>query len=179
MRATFFENNHIILRAVEPEDLELLYLWENDTQLWSVGNTRIPYSKFALKQYIAQSHQDIYESKQLRLMIVDISSNVPIGTVDLFDFEPHHSRIAFGLFVAPQHQGKGIAKMALSLLEDYVFSFLKINQLYCHIAASNTASRTMFEQQNYLQSGYLHHWIKTINGYEDIIVFQLLNNQNK
>jgi diamine N-acetyltransferase len=168
---------HILLRAVEPEDLELLYKWENDTHLWAMGNTRIPYSKYALKQYIAQSHLDIYESKQLRLMIVDTSIWETIGTVDLFDFEPHHSRIALGLFVSPEHQGKGIAKLSLSMIEDYVFSFLKINQLYCHISASNTASRTMFEKQNYLQLGLLHSWIKTTNGFEDVIVFQRIKSE--
>jgi diamine N-acetyltransferase len=167
-----FTKNHISLRAVEPDDLEILYQWENDTHLWEVGNTRIPLSKFALKQYIAESYVDIYESKQLRLMIMDTSVNQTVGTVDLFDFDPHHSRIALGLYVSPLHQGKGIAKTSLSMIEEYVFSFLKINQLYCHISASNTASRSLFEQLDYLQSGLLHSWIKTVNGYEDIIVFQ-------
>lgn len=167
-----FIKENIQLRAVEPEDLEILYQWENDTQLWEVGNTRIPYSKYALKQYISESFIDIYESKQLRLMIVDTCTNETVGTVDLFDFDPHHSRIALGLYVSKPHQGKGIAKTAMSIIEDYVFNFLKVNQLYCHIAATNTASRSLFEQLEYLSSGLLHSWIKTTNGYEDIIVFQ-------
>ncbi|MDR1654329.1 MAG: GNAT family N-acetyltransferase, partial [Prevotellaceae bacterium] len=60
-------SENIILRAVEPSDLEQLYLWENDPQLWTAGNTRNPYSRYALKQYIADFQKDIYESKQLRL----------------------------------------------------------------------------------------------------------------
>ena len=106
------------------------------------------------------------------MMIVDTCTNETVGTVDLFDFDPHHSRIALGLYVSKPHQGKGIAKTAMSVIEDYVFNFLKVNQLYCHIAATNTASRSLFEQLEYLSSGLLHSWIKTTNGYEDIIVFQ-------
>lgn len=29
----WLENEHIRLRALEPEDLEILYQWENNTQL--------------------------------------------------------------------------------------------------------------------------------------------------
>ena len=166
------ENEIIKLRALEPEDLDRLYAWENNSQLWSVGNTRNPYSKFMLKQYISQSDRDIYESKQLRLMMVAKATGETVGTVDLFDFDIHHSRIALGLFVDEAFQGNGYAKASLRLIEEYIFDYLKINQLYCHIAESNTASRHMFEQENFEKTGLLKDWIKTMNGFENIVLFQ-------
>ena len=33
------------LRAIEPEDLDLLYRIENDVKLWNVGTTNVPYSR--------------------------------------------------------------------------------------------------------------------------------------
>ena len=166
------ENDRLKLRAMEPEDLEKLYEWENDTSLWEVGNTRQPYSKYALKEYILQVDKNIYETGQLRLMIVEKVGNETIGTVDLFDFDVHNSRIAFGLFVDKSYQGKGFATSALRLIENYVFDFLNLNQLYCHISASNVASRKMFEKENYESNGVLKQWIRTANRFEDIIVFQ-------
>ena len=167
----FLESKKIKLRAVEPEDLELLYTWENMSAFWEAGNTRQPYSKFALKEYISNTHVDIYESNQLRLMIVDKNTDNTVGTVDLFDFDIHHSRIALGLFVAPEYQGNGYAKSALQLVEDYVFEFLKINQLYCHISANNEASIKMFRKENFIEVT-LKNWIKTKSGFDDIVVFQ-------
>ena len=169
------ENDLIQLRAVEPEDLELLYLWENNPALWAVGNTRQPYSKFALKEYIAQVDTNIYESGQLRLMIVEKTGRKTVGTVDLFDFDAHNRKIAFGLYVAEEFQGRGLATSALKLIEKYVFDFLQLNQLYCHISESNTASRKMFEKEKYETNGKLKQWIRTTDGYEDIIVFQRFN----
>ncbi len=166
------ENEKLRLRAVEPQDLDRLYVWENNPALWIVGNTRQPYSKYALKQYILQSGKDIYESRQLRLMMENKISGEIVGTVDLFDFDIHHSRIALGLFVDEAFQGKGFAKSALQLVEEYVFNFLKINQLYCHIAEKNTASRRMFEKEGYETNGILKNWIKTPDGFDNIIVFQ-------
>jgi len=166
------ENEIIQLRAIEPEDLDCLYKWENNSRWWDVGNTRQPYSRYTLKQYILNSDKDIYETHQLRLMMVSTATAEIVGTVDLFDFDLHHSRIALGLFVDESYQGKGFAKASLQLVEEYVFDFLKINQLYCHIAESNVPSRKMFEQEKYETNGMLKSWIKTINGFENIIVFQ-------
>jgi diamine N-acetyltransferase len=166
------KNDILLLRAVEPEDLERLYLWENDTQLWEVGNTRSPYSRYALKEYILQQENDLYTSKQLRLMMVALNTNETVGTVDLFDFDIHNSRIALGLFVDKPFRGKGYARNALKIVENYVFQFLKINQLYCEISANNTESKLMFENENYESNGVLKNWIKTQDGYTDIIVFQ-------
>ncbi len=168
----YLENEILKLRAVEPDDLEKLYAWENDTLLWLVGNTRQPVSKFAIKQYVIDADKDIFDSRQLRLMITHKLSGKTVGTVDLFDYDIYNSRVALGLFVESQFQGKGIATQALHLIEDYVFNFLHINQLYCHISAQNTVSRNMFEKESYINSGILHNWIKTSHGYEDILVFQ-------
>lgn len=167
------KHGNIRLRAVEPQDLELLYLWENDPALWETGNTRQPYSRYALKEYINQQLvNDIYENLQLRLMITESKDEVTVGTVDLFDFDIHNSRIALGLYIDTNYRGKGYAREALHLIEEYVFGFLKINQLYCHIASGNTASRTMFEKEQYQSGGILRNWIKTQGGFEDVIVFQ-------
>lgn len=161
----------ITLRAPEPEDLELLYEWENLTHYWETGNTRQPWSRYALKEYISDCRLDIYETRQLRLMMADNFTGEVVGTVDLFDFDIHHSRIALGLFVAPGYKGKGYASAALHLTEAYVFDFLKINQLYCHIACTNTASIRMFTKENF-EAVVLRNWIRTSDGFEDVVLFQ-------
>jgi len=171
----YLSNTILRLRALEPEDLELLYEWENMALYWDSGNTRQPYSRYALKQYISECHKDIYETHQLRLMMTDTTSGKTVGTVDLFDFDLHHSRIALGLFVAPEYKKKGYASAALQLTEAYVFDFLKINQLYCHIAASNTASITMFTNRNF-SSVVLKQWVRSESEFTDIVLFQQFRN---
>ena len=61
------ESAIIRLRAPEPEDLELLYKWENDTSLWLAGNTRAPYSRFQLKQYIL-----LMRLKRHAILVIDM-----------------------------------------------------------------------------------------------------------
>ena len=76
------ENTEIRLRALEPSDVDLLYAWENDTSIWDVSSTIIPFSKNTIRNYINNSQSDIYEAKQLRLMIEDKSSQSTIGAID-------------------------------------------------------------------------------------------------
>ena len=63
------KSKNIELRALEPSDVDLLYQWENNEELWHLSNTVAPFSRFVLEQYVMDSHQDIFTTKQLRLMI--------------------------------------------------------------------------------------------------------------
>ena len=170
--------NEIRLRAPEPEDLELLYKWENDESNWILSSTVTPFSKYTLKQYIENSHRDIYETGQLRLMIDHIPDNVTIGTIDLFDFDQFHKRAGLGILIANEaYRRKGYASMALKCLIDYCFNTLHLHQLYCNILANNCESISLFQKQGFVEAGIKKDWIKTTDGYLDEHIFQLLKPQ--
>lgn len=167
----FLESENILLRAPEPEDLEFLYLWENDSSHWYSANTRAPYSKYQLKSYISQAKNDIFSDGNLRLMMTNKANQNTVGTVDLFDLDIYNSRVALGLFVAEDFQGRGYARESLKIVERYVFQFLKLNQLYVQIAESNLPSRKLFEKE-YELHGVLKNWIRNDKGFENILTYQ-------
>ena len=167
-------NDMLQLRAMEPEDLQILYEWENDTDLWQSGSTRAPYSRYVLKRYIEESYKDIYESKQLRLMI-ELIDGTAVGIVDLFDFDPYNMRAEVGILVYPIYQGRGIATQAIELLKKYAFEFLNIHQLYAYVSADNEHSLALFEKCGFTISGTLKAWTKTKDGYQDTYVAQCVN----
>ena len=86
------KDENVLIRALEPEDLEYLYKWENDMDLWEVSDTLTPFSHFTLKKYIENADTDIYSVKQLRLMIVDVRfrSLSPSGRPG--DYDPQHRK---------------------------------------------------------------------------------------
>lgn len=174
MSMGYLISENIRLRALEPEDLELLYRWENDPELWRVGNTLSPYSRYILKEYITESHRDLFDLKQLRLMVELRSTGAAIGMVDLFDFEPHHRRAGVGILLDPLYQGNGLATEALGLLVDYAFSFLKLHQLYVHIPVMNEPSKALFTRCQFTITGILTDWIALPEGYSDVLVMQRL-----
>ncbi len=171
------ENKNIKLRALEPEDLDILYKWENSTELWIHGNTLTPYSKLALRDYISDTQQqDIYQAKQLRLMIELKPDNTVIGTVDLYDFDFHNSRAGIGILIDNNYRGQGYGSQTLALINEYVLSFLHINQLYAYIATDNQESIRIFEKSGYVRAGILNNWICTYSVFRDVYIYQLINN---
>jgi diamine N-acetyltransferase len=168
----------ISLRALEPEDLELLYEWENNIAYWVISSTVMPFSKYTLKRYIKNSHKNIYETSQLRLMIDHIRDNITIGTIDIFDFDPFHKRAGIGILIAnEEYRRKGYASMALKCLIDYCFKTLQVHQLYCNILANNCESMDLFKKVGFVQSGIKKEWVKTSDGYLDEYMFQLINSE--
>ena len=166
----------IRLRALEPEDLELLYEWENNDSYWVFSNTVTPFSKYTLKRYLENSHKNIFETGQLRLMIELVSDKKTIGTIDLFDFDPFHKRAGLGILIADDaERRKGYASMALKCLIDYCFTTLQLHQLYCNILANNCESMDLFKKQGFVQSGVKKEWIKTSEGYLDEYMFQMVS----
>ncbi|MCJ7448524.1 MAG: GNAT family N-acetyltransferase [Bacteroidales bacterium] len=167
----------IKLRALEPEDLGLLYEWENNDSYWLISNTVTPFSKYTLKRYLENSHKNIYETGQLRLMIDIVPDKVTIGTIDIFDFDPFHKRAGLGILIADENnRRKGYATMSLKCLIDYCFSTLQLHQLYCNILSNNCESIDLFKKQGFVQSGIKKDWVKTPDGYLDEHMFQLINN---
>lgn len=176
----FLENNIIKLRPIEPEDLDILYKWENDTRLWIHGQTLSPYSKLALRQYITNSlDQDIYQSKQLRLMIDLKEEGKTIGTIDLYDFDTKNSRVGIGVLVDENYRNNNYAYESLELSKEYVISFLQLHQLYAHILADNISSIRLFERLGFKKTGTLKDWIALDNRYIDVEVYQFINNYNE
>lgn len=175
METSFLSNDRIYLRAVEPEDLGLMYEMENDPAMWDISSFTVPYSRYVLKQYIESSQSDIFADKQLRLMIIRQADNCTLGTIDITDFVPLHSRGAVGIALHKDHRKEGYASDALRLLCDYAFRFLFIRQLYAHVAADNKVSVRLFTSCGFIQSGVLKDWLLTSEGYKDALLMQCLN----
>jgi diamine N-acetyltransferase len=168
----------VSLRALEPEDVDRLYHWENDMSIWHLSNTITPLSKFTLEQYIMDSALDIFASRQLRMMIdlnIDHDGVKTIGSIDLFDFEPSHRRAGIGIMILQEYRGKGYASEALELLVKYAFETLQMHQVYSNISTSNTESIRLFEKAGFRLVGIKRDWNLIRHHWEDECLYQLVN----
>ncbi len=167
------QGQHISLRALEPADIDVLYKWENDTEIWNVSNTQTPFSHFILEQYISNAHQDIYSVKQLRLIISLLENKSAIGSIDLFDFDPNHLRAGIGILIADKtERGKGYASESLGMLIEYCFLTLNLHQLYCNITSDNEPSILLFQKHGFLITGVKKQWIREAAGFKDELLLQ-------
>lgn len=164
---------HIYLRALEPSDIVPLYKWENDPENWKVSGTLVPYSRAILEEYLNHAHKDLYTTRQFRFMICLNETGTPIGTIDLFEFEPYHHRAGVGILIGNKDlRQKGYASEALDVLSIYADKQLHLKQLFCNINVHNTASIKLFEKMGFLRAGTKKSWVKNGENFEDEYFYQ-------
>lgn len=174
----YLNGQQIFLRALEPEDLDYIYSIENKVSLWEVSQTQTPYSRFLIHQYLENAHQDIYEAKQLRLVIMDKKGLYPVGLIDLFEFDPKNERVGLGLVISDQqHRHLGYGSEAVQLLIDYVFDVLHCHQIFVNIDVTNEASLKLFSKFGFQCVGIKKEWNRNGNQRTDEALYQLINSQ--
>lgn len=183
----------ISLRAMEPEDIDNIYCWENDPTVWVDSAAHQPFSRHALRQFIEEnSSVDIYSCRQLRLMAdieiitnyeseialptakTILSTHYTVGCVDIFDFDPYHRRAGVGIIVDSRHRRQGYGTLMLAELEKFACQHLSLHQLHCTIAADNGASLALFEKVGYKRCGTLSQWVLSNNSWIDAHTYQKL-----
>lgn len=170
------KNEHILLRALEPSDIDFLMSVENDNSQWILSQQLTPWSRFTLENYISNAHLDIHETKQLRLVISDIHNNNPMGLVDLFDFDFKNKRVGLGISIVPQFQRQGVGKQAIIMMIDYVFDFLMLHQIYVNILTNNKPSLQLFQALGFNMIGVKKDWILHEHQWYDEAFLQLTKN---
>ncbi len=161
------------LRALEPDDLDILYNVENDVALWAVGNTNAPYSREVLRQYLLSTTCDIYTDKQLRL-VVETHDGEAVGMVDLLSFDAMNARAEVGIVTLAAHRQKGYGRSALRQLVGYSCEVLHLHQLYAYVASDNQPSLRLFQSCGFVAACELRDWLKTSSGYQSVVLMQLI-----
>ena len=163
----------VSLRAIEPEDLELLYRIENDVRLWNIGTTNVPYSRYVLHDYVANSSGDIYTDRQVRLMIENEQGEV-VGIVDIINFDPQHLRAEVGIVIENRYRNRGYASSALRHIAEYSLGILHLHQLYAWVDVENKASLNLFTKAGYTIAAKMNDWLYDGKQFHDAAVMQII-----
>ena len=161
-------------RALEPEDVTMLFKWENDLEINEVSLSKVPFSKYILEQYIAQAHLDIQQAGQYRFVLEDTEGNA-VGCVDLFDYDAIDRRAAIGIIIEKKHRLKGYAAEAITLMKDYAFNRIGMRQLHCSVGVSNEKSLQLFRSAGFTEIGIRKDWSFRNGAFHDVVEFQFIN----
>ena len=161
----------IKLRAIEPEDLDLLYRIENDVELWNIGTSNVPYSRYLLHEYVANNKNDIYSDGQVRL-IVENSEGTAVGVADLVNFDPSNLRAEVGLIILNDYRRQGYGIAVLNRIADYALRILHLHQLYAYVDVNNSPSLGVFQKADYKVAAEIKDWLYDGQNYHDSVLFQ-------
>lgn len=167
------ENSEIKLRAPELEDLDTMFLIENDVRQWNDGVTFAPVSRKQLWDYISTYDGNIFAAGQLRLVIEQKSDGKILGVVDLYDYDRINLRAYVGITVTEQYRSQGIGTAVIGLITEYVKTELGMYLLAAVVRADNAPSIRVFEKNGFTITGRMPGWIKRGAGRVDAVHMQL------
>jgi diamine N-acetyltransferase len=170
-------SENLLLRAIEPSDLELMHQWENNPAIWHLGRTVSPFSKYSIEEYIRHVEHDIFTTRQLRFVIEQLREpRKTIGYIDLYEFDPLHRRAGVGVLIGDEaERRKRNASEALRTLIHYSFRILNLRQLFCFIPENNFPSKTLFGNNGFKEAGILQDWLLVSGEWIPVVIMQLIN----
>ena len=172
----------ITLKALEPSDVSTLLKWENNPKIWTISETIEPLSKYKLDTYIKQTLTlDVFGLRQLRLMVhkilsSDLDLTEPIGTIDLFEFDPIHKHAGIGIMLLETYQGQGVGKIVMDQFLSYCFEKLQLHSVYANVSETNVNSIKFFETYGFTKVATYKEFLYENGKFVSQLTYQLVNN---
>ncbi len=186
------EGRIVRLRAVEPADIDRMYLWENDASVWEVSGTLVPFSRHTLQRFLDEQAYDLLQTRQQRLIIevpeadgrTDDGQEAvlhaqagqamrAVGALDLFELDMLHRRVGIGILIhAAADRSHGYARDAVETICRHAREVLGLHQVWCHAGAANEASLRLFAACGFRETGRKRDWLRTPEGWQDEVLLQ-------
>jgi len=107
---------NVYLRTPVPEDIDFMLEMENNPEIWSVSQTTEPFTRFEIESFIMDNEHDLLKELQQRFVVVLKDSDIPIGSVDLFNYEADNNSAGVGISILKEYRRNSFGLQALKLL---------------------------------------------------------------
>ena len=141
--------DQVFLRLVQHRDAVLIYNWESEVELRRFTNNDQPIT-IELIESLIKEQQNVFDSGQVRFMICEIKTNLPIGMVDLYnaDFDLESAEVGI-VIIDHENRKKGFARAALKEIQEYASNVLGVYCLRSFVDIDNVASNSLFKSLGY------------------------------
>ena len=153
----------VVLRPLEREDLHFVHQMDNNANVMRYWFEE-PYETFVELTALYDEH--IHDQTERRFVVVGDDKNV--GLVELVEIDHVHRRAEFQIVIAPEFQGKGLAKHAAKLAMDYGFGVLNLHKIYLVVDKDNNKAIHIYETLGFQIEGVLRQEFFINGQYRDV-----------
>lgn len=173
MKGNFWEGEHIRLRGIEPSDWQAFWDWNLDSEtarnLYSV---QLPQSREAAKQW-AQKLSTQEASGDTFFFVIETLASEMVGSINTHTCDPRNGTFSYGVSILKEHQGKGYASEAITLILRYYFEELRYQKATVHTYSFNKPSLQLHESLGFQLEGRVRRMIYTEGQYFDDLILGL------
>ena len=171
----YYWQDHLVrLRAAEPDDWELLWRWNQDSDLLRhLEHVHPPQSQAAVRRWLEETATRQPKDDEFGATIENLAGE-PVGGLGTHHCDPGNGTFSYGLSIAREHRRRGYARAALGLVLRYFFEERRYRKAWVHVYSFNEASLHLHEHLGFQREGRLRQMLFTQGRYHDIIVLGLL-----
>ena len=177
MPTNFWKTDLVSLRAIEPGDAEVIYLWNQDSErarlldfLWT------PQSLAAVQAWTSQQSLRKLENGEFHWLIENAAGE-PVGSISTHQCNPLAGTFSYGIDIAGPQRGKGYAQAAIRLVLRYYFHELRYQKVTVCIHADNPASIALHEKLGFQLEGRLRRMVFSGGKYLDHLYYGLTSEE--
>jgi RimJ/RimL family protein N-acetyltransferase len=172
MNDYFWQTNRIRLRQIEPEDWEVHFLWNMDSQIArDVNDLPFPESKVRVKAWAEEQSKANPEKDEFILAIELRESGQQIGIINSHHCDPRVGEFMYGIAIRREHQREGYASEAIILLMRYFFDELRYQKCTIDVHGWNEASVQLHEKLGFVKEGKVRRSLFTQGKYFDRFIY--------
>lgn len=168
--------NRIYLRALEPEDYKMSFMWRNDPDMQNmIGGHKYYVSSEREKQWV---YDAICSNDKTVLAICLTENDKYIGNVMLHEIDWINRSARIPIFIGDKDErGKGYATEARMLMHKFAFEERGLERIWAIVIETNIASLKMHETCGYKRVGLLRNSVFKNGRYYNQVILDVLKEE--
>ena len=170
--------NNVELRKITEQDTDYIVKWRNKLE---VKRNFCIQDEITREDHIKWYKNKIQTGEVNQFIIIDRTTNKPVGSTYLRDIDMKNKKAEFGIFIGENSaRNKGIGTDTTSLMVQYGFETLNLNKIFLRVFSNNLGALRAYEKAGFIYEGTAKQDIRLPNGeYQDIIFMSKLNDNKE
>jgi RimJ/RimL family protein N-acetyltransferase len=165
------------LRAIEPEDSELLAAWFNDPELmrcWGVSEPSE--SRSSVRHRIERWLEEESIWGRPAAFIIERLEGEAIGLIVLSNYQPVDANVDLSILIGDSNLwSRGFGSDALNAVVEAAFEAWNLHRLTVRVEAFNQQAQKFFERCEFVQEGSMKEARFMDGSYHDILIYGLVH----
>ena len=165
----------LYLRDITVEDTSNIVKWRNSD---IVRPNFLYQAEFTNESHMKWLETMVFTGKVRQFIVVEISTDTPIGSVYLRDIDLVSEKAEFGIFLGEEDKlNLGYGSEATKLLINYGFEEMKLQKIFLRVLSENKRAIESYKKVGFVKEGVFKKEVKLNGKFEDVIFMAVFNGE--